>query len=94
MLQNIVDLKISSAYLFLARVTSKRGREVLVTPPPFKSGTFGSHLFYTDYVVVYFLEGHSDIICKCIARQMPDNGFNQFICLCVKCKEVEIFLNE
>jgi hypothetical protein len=61
-----------------------------VCEPSFWIGTFGSHLFYTD-VVVYLLEEHTDILCRNIARQMPDNGFSRFIRLSVKCEEVEIF---
>jgi hypothetical protein len=49
--------------------------------------SFWSHLFYTDDVVVYLLEGHNDVLWRNIARQMPDNGFNRFIHLCIKCKE-------
>jgi hypothetical protein len=60
----------------------------------FWSGSFGSHLFYTDDVVVYFLKGHNDVLCRSINVQMPDNVFNLFVRLCVKCKEVEIFLGE
>jgi hypothetical protein len=62
-----------------------------VCDPSFWSETFGSYLFYTDDVVVYLLEGHSDVLCRSIAMQMPDNGFNQFFRLCVKCKYVEVF---
>jgi hypothetical protein len=61
--------------------------------PFFWSGTFGDHLFYTDDFVVYLLGGHSDDLYRNIARQMPDKCFNRFIRLCVKCKEVEIFLS-
>jgi hypothetical protein len=44
----------------------------------FWSGTVGPHLFYIDIVVVDLLEGHSDVFCRGIARQMPDNGVNRF----------------
>jgi hypothetical protein len=58
------------------------------------SGTFGSHLLYFDGDVVTLLEGHSDVLCRNIPRQISDNGINRFIRLCVKCKEVEISLSE
>jgi hypothetical protein len=32
----------------------------------------------------------NNFLCRNIARQKPDDGFNQFICLCMKCKDVEI----
>jgi hypothetical protein len=57
----------------------------------FWSGTFGSHLIYTDGAVVYLVEGHRDVLCRSIDRKMPDKGFNQFVRLSVKYKEVEIF---
>jgi hypothetical protein len=38
--------------------------------------------------------GYNDVLWRIIARQMPDNGFNRFFRLFVKCKEVEIFLSE
>jgi hypothetical protein len=52
--------------------------------PSFWSGTFGNHLFYTDDIVVYLLDGHTYVLCRSIARHVPDNGFNQFIRLCIK----------
>jgi hypothetical protein len=58
----------------------------------FWSGTFSSRLFYADGVVAYLLEGHSDVLCRNIARQMPGNGFDKVSRIFVKCKEVEIFL--
>jgi hypothetical protein len=55
----------------------------------------GAFLFLCQNdVVVYSLEGHSDVPCKIIAREMPDSCFNRLICLCVKCEEAEIFLSE
>jgi hypothetical protein len=76
---------ICGAFLFLARVTRKNGRVVC--------GTFDSHLFYTGYSVIYLLEGHSDVLCRITARQIPDN-FIQFIRLYVEGKKVDIFLSE
>jgi hypothetical protein len=49
-------------------------------------------LFCADNVVAKLLEDHSDVLCKYIARKMPDNSFKKFVCLGVKCKEEEIFL--
>jgi hypothetical protein len=65
-----------------------------VCDPSFWSWTLGGHLFYTDDVEVCLLEGHSGVLCRSIARQMPDNGVNRFIYLCLKCREVELFLSE
>lgn len=39
-------------------------------------------------------EGHSNALCRSIARKMPDKGSSKFIRLRVKCKEVEGFLSE
>jgi hypothetical protein len=64
-----------------------------VCDPSFWRGMFGSHLLYTDDIIVYLLEGHSDVLCRIIAIQMSDNIFNKFIHLCVKCK-VEILLSD
>jgi hypothetical protein len=92
MLLSAVNLKLSGAFRFLARVTRRREREERgVYGPSFWSGTFGNHLFYTGDVVVYLLKNYSDVLCRCIARQMHDNSFNRFILFCVKYKEVEIF---
>jgi hypothetical protein len=62
--------------------------------PSFWSETDGSYLLYTDDFVVYLLEGHSEVLCRSISREMPDNGFTRFIRLCVKCRDVEILLSE
>jgi hypothetical protein len=51
-------------------------------------------LFYADGFIVYFLEGHSDVLCRSTVRQMLNNAFNLFVRLHIKRKEVEIFLSE
>jgi hypothetical protein len=33
--------------------------------------------------VFYLPEGHSDVLCRSIATQMPRNGFNRWNRLCV-----------
>jgi hypothetical protein len=47
----------------------KRGREKCVTHPS-NVGRLA--------VIVYLLEGHSDVLCRSIVRQMPGNGFKKF----------------
>jgi hypothetical protein len=70
----------------------RRGRDMCVTPP---SGVGHSVIVYstlmTSSISWSILEGHSDVLCRNIARQISDNGLNRFILLCVKCKEVQFF---
>jgi hypothetical protein len=73
----------------LASAIRKRGGRC---DPLFWSGTFGGHLFYTNDIIVYLLEGHSDVLYRNVAVKMPDNGFNRIFHLCVKYKA--IFLSE
>lgn len=63
--------------------SNKEEREEGLGVPSFWSGTFGGHLFYSDDVVVDFLEGHSDALYKSIASQISGNNFNLFISLCL-----------
>jgi hypothetical protein len=53
-----------------------------VYDPSFWSGTLAVICFvvYIDDTVVYLAEGRSDVFCRIIASQMPDNGFNRFRC--------------
>jgi hypothetical protein len=40
------------------------------------------------------LEVYSDVLCRTVARQTPDNVFNRFILLFIKFKEVDVSLSE
>jgi hypothetical protein len=52
------------------------------------NGAFGG------YIIVYLLEDHSEVPCRNIARQTPDNNFIRLSRLYVKRKDVETFLSE
>lgn len=58
--------------------------------PSFWIRSFSGHLFCTDDV----LAQPSDALCMNIARQMPDNGFNRFARLGVKCKKTGDYSQE